>query len=266
MSRESILRWVRVVLVGLLGGYGVIVLVAFLLQRDLVFPLVRSNPLFEQPGERRVWVDVAEGRVPMEEHPKAGAPEVVFFHGNAEHIGRLRADAQGASLAGLAFWAVEYPGYGDADAGLPSEGALLDAARAALAVLGAPRVCVGHSLGSGVAVAMAAEGRCAALVVISPYTSMVDVAGYHFGWLPTRWLVRDRFDSLARAPQVAVPALVMHGRRDDVIPFVLGERLAAALPGARFLPLEGGHNDVRGVETWQAIGAFVRESGVAPPG
>jgi len=84
--------------------------------------------------------------------------------------------------------------------------------------------------------------------------------------LPTRWLVRDRFDSLDRAPAVAVPALVMHGRRDDVIPFVLGERLAAALPGARLLPLEGGHNDVRGVETWRAIGAFVRESGVAPPG
>jgi hypothetical protein len=193
----------------------------------------------------------------------AGAPRVVFFHGNAEQIGFTRGDAAFAEAGGLAFAAPEYPGYGDAHAGTPSETAILAAARAAIEALAArgeaPPICVGHSLGSGVAVVMAAEGRCSKLVAISAYTSVPDLAAGMFTWFHVLWLVLDRFDSLARAPSVKGPSVVIHGRHDELIPFAMGEALAAALPGARFVPRDRGHNDIRDGETWAEIARFAKE-------
>jgi pimeloyl-ACP methyl ester carboxylesterase len=64
-------------------------------------------------------------------------------------------------------------------------------------------------------------------------------------FLPVRWLMRDRFDSKARAGQVQQPVLVIHGTNDEVVPFELGETLSQAFPSARLVRIEGGrHNDV----------------------
>lgn len=256
------IRVVRVLALSLGGAYLIFVTALFCFQRWIIFPATPADPFLPTEGATRELVPVSGGSVPMDVSGEAGAPRVVFFHGNAEQIAQTRNDASEAEDAGLSFAAVEYPGYGDAEAIDKSETTILEAARAGIAALaakgeGAP-VCVGHSLGSGVATAMAAEGRCAKLVVISPYTSMVDMAADQYPWVPVRLLVLDRFDSFARAADVKVPALVIHGRRDDLIPFRMGEAMATALH-ARFVPRDRGHNDIRDRETWNAIGAFALE-------
>ncbi|MSQ00802.1 MAG: hypothetical protein EXR71_02790 [Myxococcales bacterium] len=91
----------------------------------------------------------------------------------------------------------------------------------------------------GVAAEMAAEGRCQALVLTAAYTSVTDVAAREYPW-------------------VAVPTLVVHGRHDEIIPFAMGEALAAAIPGARLLPRESGHNELLDGDTWAAVAAFTR--------
>jgi pimeloyl-ACP methyl ester carboxylesterase len=101
-----------------------------------------------------------------------------------------------------------------------------------------------------------ASPRWSVPVAISPYTSIGALGAHAFPWLPARWLVLDRYDSLGRAPAIRVPALVIHGRRDDLIPVAMGEELAAAL-GARFVGRDRGHADVRDRETWAEIGRFV---------
>lgn len=263
MGSFPALRLVGLVVAAFAAVYGLAVLALFIFQRPLLYPLALSDPFLDLAGAERVQVEVPDGTVPMDLSGPAGAPRVAFFHGNAEQIGQTRGDAALAEAQGLAFAAVEYPGYGDAHAGTPNEEAILGAARAALAVLagkGEPLpVCVGHSLGSGVAVAMAAEGRCHKLVAISAYTSVVDLASAFYPWLPARWLVLDRYDSLGRAPSVTVPALVVHGRGDTLIPAAMGEALAGALPQARFLAVDRGHNDIRDRELWATIGRFIAE-------
>lgn len=106
-------------------------------------------------------------------------------------------------------------------------------------------VLSGQSLGTGVAITLAAKGWGTKVVLLSPYTSLPDVAARAIPFLPVRLLMLDRFDSASRAPQVDRPVLVLHGDRDRVIPVDLGEALAAKFPRGRFVEIAGsGHNDL----------------------
>jgi len=203
--------------------------------------------------------------------PPSAAPVVVHFHGNGEQLADLGRVIAGLRAGGSGVLAVEYPGYGLAP-GSPSEAALLSAGREALACLRdrlgvAPEriVLQGQSLGSGVASQLAAEGHGAALVLISPFTSMADLAARIFPSLPLHRLVRDRFDTRGIARSVRVPVLIVHGDRDEIVPFPMGEELARTFPDARLMRVEGAHhNDLwvsHGHELSSAIAAFVGRRG-----
>ncbi|MCU0684143.1 MAG: alpha/beta hydrolase [Polyangiaceae bacterium] len=182
-----------------------------------------------------------------------GAPTLVYYHGNGEQLADLVPIGEAFHEAGLGFFTAEYPGYALARAaGGPTEARLYEGAEAALGhlqgALGVPierTVLVGHSLGSGVATEMAARGRGGSLVLLSPFTSIGDMAAHLVPWLPGRLLVRDPFDSLSKAPRVIVPALVVHGVNDALIPAAMGQRLGAALVQGRVELVPGaGHNDL----------------------
>jgi fermentation-respiration switch protein FrsA (DUF1100 family) len=98
-------------------------------------------------------------------------------------------------------------------------------------------------LGTGVAAEMATRGHGAGLILISPFTSMADMADIVAPFLPTRLLTRDRYDSLAKAGALQLPTLILHGTQDEVIPFAMGKRLSETLANARFIPIEGGHHN-----------------------
>ncbi|MCO5171300.1 MAG: alpha/beta hydrolase [Planctomycetes bacterium] len=177
---------------------------------------------------------------------------VVYFHGNAESAARNRDVAEGLAARGLDVFVAEYRGYGGCP-GAPSEAGLLRDARAAVAAAcertgAAPGdvVLFGRSLGTGVASALAAEGTGRAVVLLSPYTSILDLAADLVPRPLALLAVRDTFDSRARLLRATQPVTVLHGTRDQVIPFAHGEALAAALgPRARLVPLTGyDHNDV----------------------
>jgi pimeloyl-ACP methyl ester carboxylesterase len=199
--------------------------------------------------------------------PPPAAPVIVHFHGNGEQLADLGRVMAALRTGGSGILAVEYPGYGLAP-GTPSEGSLLSAGREALTYLRdrlgiAPEriVLQGQSLGSGVASQLAAEGHGKALVLISPFTSMSDLAGRIFPALPLHRLVRDRFDTRGVARSVRVPVLIVHGDRDEIVPFPMGEELARIFPDARLMRVEGAHhNDLwlsHGRELSSAIAAFV---------
>jgi fermentation-respiration switch protein FrsA (DUF1100 family) len=105
-------------------------------------------------------------------------------------------------------------------------------------------VCFGESLGSAVTIQLALERPCAGVVVVSPFTTLAEVARRHYG--PLGGLAGDRFDALGAVRRLTVPILVAHGDRDEIVPFDLGERLFAAAPEPKqFLRVAGAHhNDV----------------------
>lgn len=197
--------------------------------------------------------------------PGAPAPLVLYFGGNAEEATGSAADAP--RLWGRhAVLLVNYRGYGESE-GRPGERELVadaleifDWAVARADIDGARVALHGASLGSGVAVQVAAARPVRCVVLSTPFDSVRAVASGVYPWLPVGLLIRHPFDSAARAPAIAAPALVLLAERDDVIPPVHGERLAAAWGGPvqRVVFAGRGHNDLFADPGYgQAIVAFL---------
>jgi fermentation-respiration switch protein FrsA (DUF1100 family) len=161
--------------------------------------------------------------------------------------------------------ALSYRGYGGSS-GRPSESGLLADAGAAyafaLARYPAERIVLwGESLGTGVAVALAAEKPVARVILESPFSSAVDIAARRYWFVPVRWLMKDQFRSDLRVGKVAAPVLVLHGERDNVVPIALGERLYALVNAPkRFVRFPGaGHNDLGANGAVAAAKTFLAE-------
>jgi len=234
----------------------------FVKQRDFIYPA----PTERAPVHGTQQVRVAGATFYEWKRADGNGPVVVHFHGNGEQVAYLSWLASQWAEKSVSFAAIEYPGYPEAG-GSPSEAELVRTAEAALEHLvkeqhisRARIVLVGQSLGTGVAVQLAARGWGARLVLLTPYTSLTDVAASAFSIFPVRLLMLDRFDSLSIAPTLKVPTFVVHGTADEVIPFELGEKLASAIPGARFMKVPGAHhNDLWDrPEVVAAIEEFVR--------
>lgn len=220
--------------------------------RAVLFPAPRSVIEPSLSGAELLRIPSEHGEVvALHACAKPGEPTIVFFHGNGEDLADTVLLGRELSDAGLGFCAVEYPGYGLTRDRQASEAALYAAGASALAELerrGVPAdsvVLVGQSLGSGVATELASRGHGAGLVLIAPFTSIPAVARRFAPFLPIDLLIRDRFDNLAKASRVAQPALVVHGDRDEVVPFDMGRALSELLPNAELYVVEGaGHNDL----------------------
>lgn len=180
--------------------------------------------------------------------PKA-TRTIVHFHGNAETVSANAFLAREMKKRGFAVVLVEYRGYGLSRGTSPNEeGLYLDAVAVldALATrgVGPDRVVLwGQSLGTGVAAEMAKRGLGSRLVLVAPFTSTVDMAARVVPFFPASMVMIDRFDTLSKAPAIMLPALVVHGDIDDVIPFELGERVSKTLPRATFLKVPEGRHD-----------------------
>ena len=181
----------------------------------------------------------------------AQAPVIAYFHGNAGHIG-IRGDKVRAYLdAGFGVLLPSYR-YNAGAGGSPSENALVLDASKALEYLRSENVpddrivLYGESLGSGIAVNLAVTHDVGAVILEAPYSSMPDLAQHHYWYAPSRWLVRDRFDSASIISGVHAPLLIVHGEQDTVIPVKYARRLfdAANEPKAFHLIAGARHNNL----------------------
>jgi len=201
--------------------------------------------------------------VPASE-PASGTTVIVFNGNGGNRASRAPLAAQ-LARHGIASLLFDYRGYGG-NPGTPSEKGLASDARAALRHVASRRdvdgdriVYFGESLGSGVAVGLAIERPPFALILRSPFTSLVDVGRFHYPFLPVALVLRDRFPSLVRIAALERPLLVIATDKDDVVPTAQSERLynAAASP-KRLVIIEGaGHNDEEILAGRRVIAAIV---------
>ncbi|MBX3251680.1 MAG: alpha/beta hydrolase [Myxococcales bacterium] len=226
------------------------------------------------PGLERWWHESPEGPVEAWFIPGEGVsaarpgPVVIYTHGNAEVIDPLPRWLTPYRAMGVSVLLPEYRGYGRS-AGRPSEDAIRDDLVAFYARLVArpevdpARVVLhGVSLGGGAAGLLARAHRPAAMILQSTFTSVSDIAWESFR--APRFLISDRFDTLDAIGGSDLPTLILHGRRDEVIPFSHGERLHRALSRSTFVACDAGHNDLPppGLDYWGILEAFLRDAGV----
>jgi len=216
--------------------YAVLFVGLFVGQRRIVFRCdaaeVDPATLGLKAQTLRLKTEDGESLVAWSFPPAPERPLILYFHGNAGGLD-LRAERFHAiAKAGMGLLAIEYRGYASST-GSPSErGLKLDgeaAYAAAIASGVAPEriVPLGESLGSGVAVALAARHKVGALVLDSPYSSIVDVAAATYWFVPVRSLLRDPFRNDLLIGSVKAPTLIVHGTKDGVVPIRFGEKLFA---------------------------------------
>lgn len=200
---------------------------------------------------------------------------VLLNHGNAGNISHrldrallIQAELEADVLL------YDYRGYGRSEGAPDEEGTYRDA-RAAWAYLTQERdlpperiLIFGESLGSAVALQLALDRPARALVLESPFTSAADMASELFPFLPMRHLIRTRYDNLGKVGALRIPLLILHGDRDEIVPFEHGQRLYAAAPQPkRFYPIPGAaHNTtylVGGQPFWATIREFIEQ--LPPP-
>ncbi|NNC47310.1 MAG: alpha/beta hydrolase [Sphingomonas sp.] len=238
----------------ILLGYAGALIMIFALQRQMIYPGTGPDDgswNTPPPGYETVQLQTADNLSlrALYRAPKPGGKTLIFFHGNGDSalnsafsLAPVLGETDGALM-------MSYRGYAG-NPGQPSEDGLYADADAGLAYLRSRGtvdrsvVVGGFSLGTGVASQLATKGEFAGVLLIAPFTALSDVAADHFPWLPTSLLMRDRY--LTRDRLVAgVPMLIVHGKRDGIIPVSHARRLAKMREDARLELFDSAtHNDI----------------------
>lgn len=241
--------------------YGVLVGGLYVFQRHLLYFPGGGRPVLGELaalGAREVRVTTADGLSLLSWYlpPRDARPVIAYFHGNGGHIGDRAERLRWFARYGYGVLMLEYRGYGG-NPGTPNAGFHTDGAAAldflASGGITSNRVVLyGESLGSGVAVPLAAQRVVAGLILEAPFTSVAEVAQYHYSFIPAAAMVWDRFDSLSWIGKVRAPILILHGERDRVVPIRFGRALFDAAPE----PKEFSSSREAGHETLVQFGAF----------
>jgi len=271
------------VLLVVAGGYFALVALMFVFQRSILY--LPGSGVPTRPADWGV-PEMAAVRVTTEDGldlvawyrpASAGQATIVYFHGNGGHIGYRGFKARPLLDAGFGVLLVEYRGYGG-NPGSPSEEGLYRDARGAMAFLAEQGVTVdrvvafGESLGSGVAVHLAAEQAAkdaplAAVVLETPLSSIPDVGCHHYPYLPVGLLAKDRFDSTSEIAGIAAPLFIIHGDADSVVPMRYGRALfdKAVEPKEARWYQGGGHENLFDLGADAAVIEFL-DRRLGPPG
>lgn len=246
---------VKLLRIGVLA-YGAIFAALFFAQHKLLYNIdpVRTAPaVMDLAGVQEVELKTTDGATLVAWHgpAKPGHPTLLYFHGQG---GTLQARAprfKRFMSQGWGVYMITWRGYGGST-GSPSEANnVADAAMAYDAVRSAGLsdkdiVLYGESLGTGVAVQLAARVQAAGLILDAPYTSTVDVAAARYPFFPVRLAMRDTYDSTRFIKNVRMPILILHGAQDTIIPVQYGRELFATANEPKQLAVypNGRHTDL----------------------
>jgi pimeloyl-ACP methyl ester carboxylesterase len=247
---------------------GVPLFMWFFQERMLFFPRPLDSRPASRPEVEEVTVAAADGvklRGWLVKGDGAPAPLVIYFGGNAEEVSWLADVAD--HFSGWSLLLVNFRGYGESE-GKPGEKELLedglvvhDYAKRRPEVNSERIVAMGRSLGSGVAVHLAAQRPLQGVILVSPYDSIVEVAKRHYPFLPVSLMLRHRFDSLSLATQIGAPLLCLVATEDRVIPAAHSRALFEAWGGTKTwheVP-RSDHDSISGEpEYWRSIADFLK--------
>lgn len=246
-------------------------------QRKILFPVtfipVPSGDTSHFPQLEKIWLDTSVGKVETWFLPPFGTdnvkpyPVMILAHGNGELIDYYPVGVTYLRQLGLGILLVEYPGYGRSD-GTPSKQTIAETFTIAYDFIAFRDevdenqiVLFGVSLGGGAVCELAQARPTTALILMSTFTSAKEFAQRLY-LLPI--LIRDPFDNLAVVRDYPGQVLVIHGTRDELIPYEMGLKLHQAAQNSTMLSYPCGHNDcIYNWETfWRDIKPFLRDVGV----
>jgi uncharacterized protein len=225
------------------------------------------------PEAEEVTLTTADGERLVAWHvaPREGRPVVLYFHGNGGALHYRVERFRKLVRDGIGLFGLEYRGYAGSS-GSPSEAGLMADGEAAYAFVaarypGKQIVLWGESLGTSLAVALAAEKPVGRVILEAPFTSGVAVAGLRYWYLPVRLLMKDQYRSDERIEKITAPVLILHGMHDHVVPYAMGERLFEQIKAPKHIVkfLDGDHEDLDSRGALHAVARFLAGDLDKPP-
>jgi len=155
---------------------------------------------------------------------------ILYFHGNAGDLTNRVHKLNELNKFNVNILIISWRGF-SGNPGKPTEENLYNDARKSVAWLNEAGVknkniiLYGESLGTGVATELGQDNSFAGIILESPFTSIADAAKIYYPYLPIDLLIKDRYDSSKKIKNINTPILIMHGKKDDVVPFKMGLEL-----------------------------------------
>lgn len=254
----------------LLAVYAGLLAMLVMFESKLVYPVPPRSTVENVPADvESVRFESADGTKIhgwFQQRPSAGQA-LIYFHGNGEDVdGCWDEIAELAESLEVSAFVFDYRGYGLSEGKPHQVGIVADGIAAMQWVTqktGLPPgqiILVGRSIGSGVAAQVAAVHPPRALVMLSGFTSLVDVAASKYPIFPVRWVMRNRYDSVSALSNAAFPVLQVHGAFDQIIPIEFGRRLFEKIPTTHkhFYEMpERGHNNFGWPDYLQELKQFL---------
>ena len=275
-SQSKPLHWFPRLIRALVFGYLVLVVVSCSLQDRIIFPGSSSQgepyaQVTPTRGENLIPLTLADGtqtaalfgtaiernvvsiqQGSLQTSPPTSTPTVIFFYGNGDHLANVRSIHTNFRTLGFNALFPEYPGYGIAG-GSPGESAFYNLVDELHAVVTSDPaidpnniIIVGQSIGSGSACYYATKYPTRALILISPFTSLVDAGKTRLPFVPISWLIKHRFDNVEKWPRISAPTLIISGTNDSIVPHSMSIALRDLDPVRTklFSVRGGGHNNI----------------------
>ncbi|MDJ0832938.1 MAG: alpha/beta fold hydrolase [Gammaproteobacteria bacterium] len=226
------------------GVYCFLAAYLYLMQRDMMYFPTRENTRIDA---QNIWLEVNQQRLKVW-HLNEASPAILFFGGNAEAVDYNIPEFK-RLFADYSVYLVNYRGYGGST-GKPTEQGLR---QDALAVYDAIRdqhssiSVFGRSLGTAMALYVAANRPTERIALVSPFDSLKNVAQSHYPLFPVKWLMKDQYDNMGLAGRISNPTLVISAEHDNVIPPKHTNNILKALVNARLethVLENSGHNDL----------------------
>ena len=261
------LKWLLILAV---LGYGGLLALMYVFQRALLyFPDTARTPPARAglPQAQEVMLTSGDGEklIAWFVAPRGDKPVVLYFQGNAEGLVARVDRFTWLTADGTGLLALCYRGYGGSTGTPTEDGLIRDAVAAydfARARYPAGRIVLfGESLGTAVAVALAAGHEVAGMILDAPFSSAAEVGAAVYPFAPVRWFMKDKFHSDERIGRVSAPLLVLHGEQDRIVPIRFAERLFALAREPKCLVRfpQGGHVDLDDHGAAKVVREFLAE-------
>ena len=263
---------IKKIILTLIIAYLLVLIGIYSMQRSLVFAPNSTDFIQKKDGIKEVILKTEQDRALYNWYAKSADSNIVvlFMHGNAGNISYRISKLERLSALGYDVFLLGYPGYGKSE-GSPSEKGLVKAAKRGYEYLigsgYSPHkiVLYGESLGTAVAVQLAASVDAKALILEAPMASVLEIASNQYPYLPVKYLLKDSFLSIDYIQLLSAPLLIIHGDQDKSIPIASGKRLYKAARSKKYFHtvIGGGHNNLYDFGIEELIQQFI-ENGEIP--
>ena len=229
------MKYLYFIIFSLVTAYTLVLIFIYLYQRNLLYHPAENNYLEDKINfnYEEVWIETEKDIKLKSWFIKKDLKKnktLIFFHGNAGNLYNRVHKLNELNKLDVNILIISWRGF-SGNSGKPTEKNLYSDSKQSvkwlndLGVSNDKIILYGESLGTGVAVELGQSNTFNSIILESPFTSIAKAAKIYYPYLPINLLLKDRYDSIDKIDKITKPVLIMHGMKDNIVPYEMGSKL-----------------------------------------